>query len=230
MGLVENRAEHLPVLTKLSSLVDILSLCNYCIMANVLDMLTYSFPDLSYGHMMTAKHKRLRVQYDYNAIGPDKRRYYTYIRGLAMNMINWIACHYDVFHRSLNLDSTMNAEPVEFVRDFAGRFLLKQAHSLLNYKTAAEEQNLRGLWNCTADDVRSQLNLLFDAKDNLYGPLKFNEPDLSEYRSFAFGDFSYNVIRKTTPLAFKGMYFICGQWFLPSSFLRRIRSEDHRNH
>lgn len=197
----ENQAEHLPALANVISLVDVLSLCNFCIMANVLDCNTYSFLDLPYGKKATAKQMRLRVLYDYNALDPDRRRHFSYIRGLAMNLIKWISCHYDV--RSKEAD----AEPINFVRDFAGQYLMRQAHALLNYKIQAEEQEILGLWNCKAEDVRRQLNLLFNGKEDTYGPFDFEDPDLDLYDSLAFGDYKYLVSQKTTPLTFEGTHY-----------------------
>ncbi len=77
------------------SLIDVLSLCNYCIMANVLDHNTYQFP-LSKGRKPTSDELLLCYRYDYNALSPLKRRYFTYIQGLTLNLLVWIACNYDV--------------------------------------------------------------------------------------------------------------------------------------
>jgi hypothetical protein len=202
----ENQAKHLPDLTNVLSLVDVLSLCNFCILANVLDLNTYSFPDLAYRQKPTAKHKRLRELYDYNALGPDRRRYFSYIRGLAVNLINWISCRYDVTSTDELTDPAI--EPENFVRDFAGQYLLRQAHAMLNYKVLAEEQGVLGIGNCKAADVRRQLELLFHGKEDLYGPFDFDDPDLDLHPSWAFGHFRYRVSEKTNPLPFKGIHSI----------------------
>jgi len=63
---------------KIMSLIDVLLLCNYCIMANVLDYNTYQFP-LSKGRKLTAHELHLYDWYDYNAVSPLKRRYFAYV-------------------------------------------------------------------------------------------------------------------------------------------------------
>ena len=189
-------------MTNLVSLVDVLTLCNFCILANILDYNTYSFPDLSYGQKATAKHKRLRLLYDYNALDPKERRYFSYIRGLAMNLINWISCHYDVTVASTD---QVAAPPIDFEPMFAGQYLMRQAHALLHYKLQAEDQGIVGVWNCTAADVRRQLELLFLGKAHLYGAFNFEDPNLDLYTSLAFGDFKYRVSEKASPLPFEGI-------------------------
>jgi hypothetical protein len=186
------------------SLVDVLALCNFCIMANVLDYNTYSFLDLPHGQKATAKHMHLRVLYDYNALDPERRRHFSYIRGLAMNLIHWISCHYDV--TSVDKASNPANQSIDFVRDFAGQYLTRQAYVVLNYKTLAEEQEVLGIWNCKAADVQRQLELLFDGKEDLYGPVDFEDPNLDLYTSMGFGHYKYQVTAKTTPLPFKGIY------------------------
>jgi hypothetical protein len=173
-------------------------------MANVLDYNTYSFLDLPHGQKATAKHMRLRVLYDYNALDPERRRHFSYIRGLAMNLIHWISCHYDV--TSVDKASNPANQSIDFVRDFAGQYLTRQAYVVLNYKTLAEEQEVLGIWNCKAADVQRQLELLFDGKEDLYGPVDFEDPNLDLYTSMGFGHYKYQVTAKTTPLPFKGIY------------------------
>jgi hypothetical protein len=160
-------------------------------MANVLDSNTYSFVDLPYGQKATAKHRRLRALYDYNALDPDRRRHFSFIRGLAMNLLNWISCHYDVTSTNKAADDAMGVEPIPFVKDFAGRFLMRQAHAILNYKVLADEESLLGVWNCKAADVRRQLELLFHNKEDIYGPFNFDDDNLDLYASLAFGNFNY---------------------------------------
>ena len=113
------------------SLVDVLSLCNYCILANVLDRDTYQFP-LSKGRKPTASELRLRDRYDYNALSPLKRRYFAYVRGLALGLLEWIAWNYDIV--SSKEDPPVQRNPCEIMLEVISPFLHDQAYAILNYK------------------------------------------------------------------------------------------------
>src|SRR6266545_557921 len=91
---LENSALHLPVLDdEMITFIDILTLCNYCILSNVLDPRTYNFPDIQYGEKANATHLSQREKHDYNALSPDHRHYFSYVRGLSINLIHWLHCH-----------------------------------------------------------------------------------------------------------------------------------------
>jgi len=182
-------------------LVDVLSLCSYCIMANVLDRDTYQFP-LSKGRKPTASELGLRDRYDYNALGPLKRRYFTYIRGLALNLLAWIACNYDVTSTSQE-DPPLEHNPCEFMTEVISPFISNQACAILNYKRRAEAQKLPGIPNCTAADVQRQLELLFYDNPSIGIEVDF-DGDLSLYECFAFGDCSWRVSRRPPPIPFRG--------------------------
>ncbi len=90
---IENMARHLPDLMSTISLIEVLSLCSYCILAKILDYNTYQFP-LGKGHKLTSTQLHLCDQYDYNTLDPLKHQYFTHVRGLALNLLTWIACNY----------------------------------------------------------------------------------------------------------------------------------------
>ena len=208
---LENQAKHLPDLTNILSLVDVLALCNYCILANVLDCNTYSFPNVPYGQKASARHLRLRVQYDYNALSPAQRQYFSYVRGLAVILISWITSHYEI---TSTVESDLPAEPVDFQVAVAGSFLIKQALAILNYKRRAETQDVSGVPNCRAVDVQRQLELLFSDNPtfSVQGIIDLND-DLSAHDSFAFGNYTWRVRKRDNPLPFEGIPLsFCLRW------------------
>ena len=201
----ENQANQLPDLTDIESLINVLSLCNFCILANVLDCDTYGFPCIPYGQTATPSQLRLRDKYDYNAIDPSQRKYLSYVRGLAKNLIVWIGGHYIITSTESAFDADL---AIVFQDDFAGHFLLRQAHAILNYKRQAERRRIRGFYNCGSADVQRQLELLF-AEDDLFnkpGIIHFDDPNLSDCDSFTLDNHSWRVTRKTVPDLFEGIY------------------------
>jgi hypothetical protein len=197
---LENHAEHLPDLTDLSSLVDVLSLCNFCILANVLDYHTYQFP-LSKGRKPNAGELRLRAEYDYNALTPPKRRYFVYVRGLALSFLGWLACNYDATPTG---QREVSHEPRSIMTDVVAPYVVQQTHALLNYKRKAEDQDLLGIENCKASDVQQQLEHLFEGNDNIPNMMDFDD-DLDEYDCFAFTDFTWHITKKAIPLPYQSM-------------------------
>lgn len=171
-------------------------------MANVLDYNTYQFP-LSKGRKPTSDELLLRYRYDYNALSPLKRQYFTYIRGLALNLLVWIACNYDVTPTDLD-ETPVESNPCEVMVEFMMPYLTKQACAILNYKRRAEAQKLPGVPNCSARDVHSQLYLLFNNNPNIINDIDFINDDISDYESFAFGDCHWQVKKRATPIRIPG--------------------------
>jgi hypothetical protein len=180
------------------SLVDVFALCNFCILANVLDYNTYQFP-LSKGGKPAPRELHLRARYDYNALSPVKRRYYTYIRGVAYNFINWLSSQFDIIHTKENPDKTG-------ISDVFVAHLETQAYAILNYKKKAEAQRINGVVNCKAADVKTQLDLLFRDIEGFPSHMDSDFDDLSRYDTFSFRDYSWYVIRRTPSLAFSGKW------------------------
>jgi len=188
---LENNAQHLPDVTHFRSLVDIFALCNFCVLANVLDFNTYQFP-LSRGGKPSPHDIRLRTQYDYNALTPVQRRYFTYIRGLALNFIFWMDCNYTL----VKPNSQRSIVEIWVV------YLTQQAYSLLNYKRRAEEQSVRGIINCKAAEVKRQLEYVLCENAWVKG-IDFDQ-DLTDYDCFSFEFYYWEVKKLTEPFAFNG--------------------------
>ena len=181
------------------TLVDVYSLCNYCVLANVLDYKTYQFP-MSQGSKPTPRQLRLRAQYDYNALTPVQREYYTYICGLALHFMKWV-------HSRFSIISTVENRPEETtvsVGTLMLRHLYAQAYAILYYKRKAEAQKVRGIDNCKAADVRRQLGYLFDDNPKIPCELDFDAEDLSAYDCFSVRDYAWRVVRRTPLGLFEG--------------------------
>jgi len=172
-------------------------------MANVLDYNTYQFP-LSKGRKPTARELHLRDWYDYNALSPLKRRYFAYIQGLALNLLVWIACNYDIAPATQE-EPPVESAPCEVMIEVMTPFLTNQACAILNYKRRAEAQDIPGVPNCTAADVQRQLELLFYDNPNIINDIDFDS-DLSLYETFAFGDCSWRVRKRVAPMRLPGIF------------------------
>jgi hypothetical protein len=155
--------------------LNILFLCNYCILSNVLDIRTYSFPKED--TLDDAVRLRRCILYDYNAFTPSDRIQFMYFRGLALNFIGWLNSHFVISAPSIDLDLLT----VEFL---AGSLLAQQARALLNYKIRAFAHH-QGPPNCTPMDVTRQLNLLFENGILDHNPSLFKDEGLAQ--SFTFG-------------------------------------------
>jgi hypothetical protein len=184
------------------SLIDVLALCNYCIMANVLDYNTYQFP-LSKGCKPTPHQLRLRARYDYSALTPVKRQYFTYIRGIALNFIRWINCNFDVIPSKAR--QPPQKTPDTALGGIMCVYMSELAYCILHYKKKAEAQKVQGIPNCKAADVLRQLELLFYNNENIPNQMDFNA-DTSSYDCFAFTDYSWSVVKKATPTPFLGIW------------------------
>jgi hypothetical protein len=131
---------HLPVLNTVDTILDVLTLCNYCILSNVLDPRTYSFPDITYGQDATPTHILQRKQHDYNVLSPADRLYFSYVCGLALSLIDWLDCHYACKDK--------NGKFVSLVV-IAHAYLHLQVQAMLRYKICANKEEIQGVSNCT---------------------------------------------------------------------------------
>lgn len=180
----------------MDTFIDILTLCHMCILSNFLDARTYNFPDLDYGLPATHNHLLQRRRHDYNALSPDDRNYFSYIRGLAMNLISWLGCHYgckDPNNKSISIAS------------ISRRLLHRQVRTILQYKITAEADNIKGIPNCTSRDLRNQIKLLFtDAPPDL------GEIDLTNLEKETSLEYTpdFRVVMWVTPNPFEGVYCV----------------------
>ena len=191
---LENGALHLPVLDdEMITFIDILTLCNYCILSNVLDPRTYNFPDIQYGEKANATHLSQREKHDYNALSPDHRHYFSYVRGLSVNLIHWLHCHFIFKGKERAYDVT----------SIARQYLHNQVRAILKYKMTAEKERVGGVPNCTTKALRRQISLLFSAGQmtELGAP---NVDDLTDMDSLAW-ETTLTPSRRSKALKFNGI-------------------------
>jgi len=189
----EHGALHLPDLDAMDMFVDLASLCNYCILSNILDPRTYNFPDIPYGHTASASHLDQRMQHDYNALSPTQRLHFSYIRGHAINLIHWVHCNY------LFVDEA--GQHHDFIT-LARTYLHQQVRAILKYKIRAEKKGIRGVPNCESADVRRQIELLFAEGMAEFGGLDIT--DLSDASTLSWNP-ELTPHKRTEAIVFKGM-------------------------
>ena len=161
--LTEYTPGHLPDLLDMESLVDVLTLCNFCILANVLDFCTYDFHNLKSSDNPSPRDLDQRNRWDWNALSWVDREYYVYIYGLALNLIRWISCNYDA-------TSLQSQHPIQsFERYFCGKYLMDQACAILSYKHKAQDEGILTLPYCKFSDVEHQIDYVFHNHGSLSG-------------------------------------------------------------
>jgi len=142
---------HFPNLTDSNDLYNVFALCNFCILANVLDRRTYSFPnDVSNDGVVR---QRLRSEFDLNALAPSVRLQFSYFRGVALNLISWLNSHYAA--------TDANTGQAMTIQNLASDYLRRQACCILNYKARAAKSQ-KSWQGCTVADMRHQLDKLFE--------------------------------------------------------------------
>jgi hypothetical protein len=161
----------------LDDLYNILALCNFCILANVLDRRSYTFPENS-PHDDDAHH-RLRIQYDFNALTPSERLRLSFFRGIALNLISWLSCHYAAVDQKKGHDDAAVS-----IEDLASDYLRCQACGILNYKARAAQRQ-KSLHVSSTADIRNQLHMLF--RKGLLGLEATMFGEMSVGASFDFG-------------------------------------------
>jgi hypothetical protein len=188
----EHGALHLSELTNMDKFIDLATLCNFCILSNVLDFWTYNFDNIPYGCTTNAMHLAQRQQHDYNALSPGNRIHFLYICGLPINLIHWVNCKY-VFE-----DEGRHCN--DFIT-LTQTYLHQQVQAILDYKQQAEKENICGIPNCISSDVLHQVELLFGEGMPEFAGLSVTE--LRDATSLSWDPAFTPVIRKQ-PLAFKG--------------------------
>ena len=189
---IEHGALHLPELTDMNKFVDVATLCNFCILSNVLDPRTYNFDDIPYGHTANATHLAQRRQHNYNALSPRDRLYFSYVRGLAINLIHWVNCNYTFEDKE--------AHHNDFIT-LARTYLHQQVQAILKYKQRAEKESIHGFPNCTSSDLLHQVKLLFAE-----GMAEFAGLSVTELRGATSlsWDPELTPVKRKQPLVFKG--------------------------
>jgi hypothetical protein len=183
-------------------MIDVITLCNYCILANVLDFRTYGFPGVGEGDSPTPRDRDQRQRWDRNALTMLDRHYITHIRGLSINLIRWLSQNFEVTPAEAT-------SPFDFKQEFCGNYIMRQACAILNYKKMAETQQLATIPWCKFKDVEQQLNYVFDAntdeeEEPWFGDWYTKKLSFAKYNSLSFGNTKFTITRKESPGTFTG--------------------------
>ena len=196
----EHHATHLPDLADSEDLFNVLALCNFCILSNVLDPRTYSFPDhLPHDDPMQL---RRRIQYDYNALSPSDRKQFTFFRGLARNLIAWIDSRYMGVELS-------GPKPEEIdVASMASNSFRRQVAAFVYYKVRAIQHGAQGSPGCTLGAIQRQLQLLLEQPILGMDATDLNSEDLGTFTEFFVSPSDYRVGSRNDPEEFHGKCFL----------------------
>jgi hypothetical protein len=182
----------------MSKFVDVATLCNFCILSNVLDPRTYNFDDIPYGRTANAIHLAQRHQHDYNALSPRDRLYFSYVRGLSINLIHWVKCNY--------MFKDKEGHPVDFVA-LSRTYLHQQVRAIIKYKQRAEKETIQGIPNCSSSDLIRQVELLFAEGMEEFAGLSISVADMKDTTSLSW-DPEVTPIKRKQPLLFTGTRYL----------------------
>ena len=149
----------------MTTFVNLAALCNFCILSNLLDPHTYSFADLPNSNRANTTHLSQRQEFDYNALSPSDRIYFSYVRGLSYNLLRWVHCTFWF----IGEDGKRN----DFL-SLARTYLHQQVKAIIKYKKRAEASKVIGIPNCSASDMIRQVGLLFDDAPPEFGGLSLS--------------------------------------------------------
>lgn len=131
-------AAHLPDPSNLDSIFDLFSFCTLLITLNAFDSRTYEPSDPNLAH-------------DQNAIEFPERIACMYARGKVLELLDWLAKHYDFIDNATK-------KPFEFpLAQVLSTHLGDLHQTLLSYKEKALTVNLRGPDGCTMEQFKYQL-------------------------------------------------------------------------
>jgi len=139
-----------------------------------------------------------RIRYDYNALTPTDRHQFMFFRGVALNLIAWLECHYVCGHKNQPNEDLLSIE------ELAGSFLAQQACGILNYKVRATQGQYEGFSDCGTLDIRRQLELLFADKILGQDTALFSNEKVGQAFVFAFDPSEYVVGEAPEPNEFEG--------------------------
>lgn len=151
-------------------LFNVLATCNLVILSNVLDRRTYRerIEDINSREDLMFSEEYIR--YDRNSIAVEERREMSHFRGMAFNLLRWIARNFEITladplvsvnfqNRLLSLHQGKGSRCLDFMRDVAFHFLASQALKLVHYKTRIEGQ-ISGFPGCNSDLLKYQVDRL----------------------------------------------------------------------
>ncbi|KAJ3500229.1 hypothetical protein NLJ89_g9887 [Agrocybe chaxingu] len=139
--------DHLPDVTTIQGVVDLLTLCNLNILGNVLDHRTYSAPNQQEDAPISDGERRRWMELDVNDVPLDERNHMRYARGMSLHVFGWVRAHMSFVYA-----------PISEAVDLPALYLAHQALVLEKYKDVAEQYGVTGAPNCTKIMLKIQLD------------------------------------------------------------------------
>ncbi|PPR00997.1 hypothetical protein CVT24_000571 [Panaeolus cyanescens] len=143
--LLESVRSHLPDIKSFSGYLDVLSLCNICIMGNILDFRTYLAPNQDPAEYPSQIQRLALLSFDRNDVPGHERITYCQTRGIARIMLEELNTSYEILDKNKKI-----------IKDFPFRYLADQMQSLCLYKFRAQGKGLEGAPHCSWKDLRRQ--------------------------------------------------------------------------
>ena len=143
---VDPAASHLPDVTNIDGLMNLLSACVLVILGNVLDFRTYRAP--TQGEFSQANRtQQILIDHEINGIPLYERFAICYARGVALHLFSWIRqC------------SMITGPGGHIIDDLPSRFLVQIAQTLIRYKEGANTSELDLKANCTLEMLTKQID------------------------------------------------------------------------
>ncbi len=207
---IDTASAHVPNLRNMDSLLDLLATCSISILSNVLDFETYCHPHQGTGEdsasdgettafMSKASHtgnghtsNQLRQMelFDYNAKSADDRAGCVYVRGLALDLLNWLAENY--------LLVEPNGRPAPDSFGVLMDNLSHHAYMVWLAKKKAADQEVKGAPHCTLAALERQLRGLFEDGSVAHSLLDKKLNEKSESETLMYMNFmSWTIIRRS---------------------------------
>lgn len=167
---IDTASAHVPNLKSMDSLLDLLATCSISVLSNVLDFETYCYPIQDPGEDdskkkvfklgalytddgLTSYQDRQMELFDYNSQSPDDRAGCVYVRGLALDMLTWLAENYSLVEPS--------GRPVADTYNVLMNNLCHHAYMIWLAKKKAVDEEVVGAPHCTLSALERQLRGLF---------------------------------------------------------------------
>ncbi|KAF8190141.1 hypothetical protein BJ912DRAFT_925766 [Pholiota molesta] len=153
---------HVPSLDNMDGVLNLLSLCNLVIFANVLDNRTYL--DWQKNPNLSRNHTKKYEAYDRNALSVEEREKYRHARGMCFQILFWFAASFEVTAKGSSGEIIQIDNILEHLI-FA--YLVQQGRALLIYKEKADRVKISGFPGCTLEKLNAQLDAVFALNDKL---------------------------------------------------------------
>lgn len=186
--LPEYEQGHLPKLTEFNSVLDLFTLCNLMILANVLDLRTHQPP------LMTPQSRAVDVweKHDVNMVPAIERYEIAHARGRCWDILRWFFSAYEIFDKGVG-------EPINGFDHVAMAYLSHQASAILEFKKRALKSLLDNGKQVSLKSLERQIKLCLRSYGEI-PPIPVASPAIDGELSLAFPEAQkYGVRKLATP-------------------------------